>query len=83
MVQITRADVVDDWTLDIELGNGHLILFDMRRLIETDPVYAALRKYEVLPRPGTDGRSVYWRDGPRLSLEEIMALLNRQGDGEI
>ncbi|MDD3231607.1 MAG: hypothetical protein PHE09_20725 [Oscillospiraceae bacterium] len=78
MLQITRADVVDDWTLDIELSNGHLILFDTRRLSETDPAYAGLRKLEVLPRPSTDGQSVYWRDGPRLKLEEIMTLLNRQ-----
>ena len=78
MLQITRADMVDDWTVDIELSNGHLILFDMRRLLETEPAYAVLRNYEVLPRPSTDGQSVYWRDGPRLALEEIMSLLNQQ-----
>ncbi|MDD4239372.1 MAG: hypothetical protein PHT62_12580 [Desulfotomaculaceae bacterium] len=77
MLQITRADVVDDWTLDIELNNGHMILFDTRRLAETDPAYAVLRKLEVLPRPSTDGQSIYWRDGPRLELREIMTLLSR------
>ena len=80
MLKITRVDVVDDQTLDIELNNGHLILFDMRRLMETAPVYDILRNLEVLPRPSTDGQSVYWRDGPRLTLGEIMTLLNRQDD---
>jgi len=72
------VDIVDDWTLDIELSNGHLILFDMRYLMETNPAYDILRKLEVLARPNTDGQSIYWLDGPRLTLEEIMSLLNRQ-----
>lgn len=78
MLQITRVDIVDDRMLDIELSNGHLILFDTRRLMETDHAYDILRNLEVLPRPSTDGQSVYWRDGPRLALKEIMTLLNRQ-----
>lgn len=78
MLQITRVDIVDGQTLDIELSNGHLILFDTRRLLEADPAYGVLQDLEVLPRPATDGRSVFWRDGPRLALEEIMTLLNRQ-----
>ncbi|MEA4846518.1 MAG: hypothetical protein VB106_04705 [Clostridiaceae bacterium] len=78
MLQITRVDIVDGQTLDIELSNGHLILFDTRRLLEADPAYDTLRDLEVLPRPSTDGGSVFWRDGPRLGLEEIMNLLNRQ-----
>lgn len=80
MLQITRVDIVDDWTLDIELSNRHLILFDMRQLMKSDPAYSLLWDREVLPRPSTDGQSVYWRDGPRLELGEIMALLNRQDD---
>lgn len=78
MLQITRVDIVDGQTLDIELSNGHLILFDTRCLMEADHAYDVLRDLEVLPRPDTDGQSVFWRDGPRLALEEIMALLNRQ-----
>ncbi|MBE6831321.1 hypothetical protein [Clostridium sp. KNHs216] len=78
MAQIIRVDILDGQTLDIELSNGHLILFDMRRLMETDRSYGSLRNLEVLPRPDTDGQSVFWRGGPRLSLETIMDLLNRQ-----
>ncbi|MCQ1530285.1 hypothetical protein [Lutispora saccharofermentans] len=78
MLQIIRVDIVDGQTFDIELSNGHLILFDTRQLMEKDNSYEILRNLEVLPRPNTDGRSIFWRDGPRLELDEIMALLNWQ-----
>ncbi|WP_312281098.1 hypothetical protein [Oscillibacter sp.] len=78
MPQITRVDILDGQTLDIELSNGHLILFDTRRLPEADLRYDCLRAMEVLPRPDTDGRSVYWRDGPRIGLDQILSLLTKQ-----
>lgn len=78
MSRITRVDIVDGQTLDIELSNGHLILFDTKCLSEHDRTYACLRSLEALSKPSTDGKSVYWQDGPRLTLEEIMASLNRQ-----
>ena len=79
MLQITRVDILDGQTLDIELSNGHLILFDTRRLPKEDRSYDSLRALELLSRPGTDGRSVYWRDGPRIELTKIMELLTEQG----
>jgi len=82
MLQITRADVMDDRTLDIELSNGHLILFDTRRLMETDSAYNILQNSDVLPRPSTDGQSIFWRDGPKLSLKEIMTLPGRQDNSK-
>jgi len=78
MLQITRVDILDGQTLDIELSNGHLILFDTRRLPEADHRFDVLRAMELLPRPGTDGQSVYWRDGPRIGLDQILSLLARQ-----
>ena len=60
MLQITRVDIVDGQTLDIELSNGHLILFDTRHLPETNHSYDSIRDLEVLPRPNTDGRSIFW-----------------------
>ncbi|OPX45058.1 hypothetical protein CLHUN_12900 [Ruminiclostridium hungatei] len=82
MLKITRVDIIDGQTLDIELSNGHLILFDIRQLPETDHIYDSLRDLEVLPRPSTDGRSVFWRDGPRLALEEILRWLTVQKNNE-
>ena len=83
MLRITRVDIVDDWTLDIELSNGHVILFDTRRLMEADPIFDGRRSLEVLPRPGTDGQSIFWEGGPRLLLGEIMTLLNQQNDQDV
>lgn len=77
-LQITRVDTLDDGTLDIELSNGHLILFSMKSLLDNDPGYAALKGEIPLPRPVNDGISIHWRDGPRLGLDEILALLAKQ-----
>ncbi|QRN85298.1 hypothetical protein JR334_10155 [Clostridia bacterium] len=82
MLQIIRVDILDGQTLDVELNNGHLILFDTKRLPKENSSYDKLRDLELLPRPSTDGQSVYWRDGTRLALGEIMALLNKQDSNE-
>ena len=78
MLQITRVDIVDGQTLDIELSNGHLILFDTRSLPKTNHSYDSLRELEILPRPNTDGRSIYWQDGPRIALDKILHWLTIQ-----
>lgn len=75
MLQITRVDILDGQTLDVELNNGHLILFDTRRLLETDHSYENLRDLETLPRPNTNGQSIFWPDGPCLTLGEILKWL--------
>ena len=78
MLQITRVDIVDGQTLDIELSNGHLILFDTRHLPRINQGYDSLRDLEVLPRPDTDGESIFWKDGPRITLEEVLQWLSIQ-----
>lgn len=78
MLQITRVDIVDGQTLDIELSNGHLILFDTRHLPQSDHTYDSLWNLECLPRPSTDGQSIFWRDGPRIALEDILKWLSIQ-----
>lgn len=82
MLQIIRVDILDGQTLDIELNNGHLILFDTKRLPKKNPSYDKLRDLALLPRPSTDGQSIYWRDGTRLALGDIMTLLSRQDGNE-
>lgn len=76
MVEIKRVDTLDAQTLDIELSNGHLILFDMNALPNDDPVLLWMRSRSSLPRPSTDGRCVCWSDGPSLSLKRILALIH-------
>lgn len=78
MLQITRVDTVDGQTLDIELNNGHLVLFNMQSLLNSNVEYQGLKEKRVLPRPSTDGQSVFWSDGPRLMLTDILILLNRE-----
>jgi len=78
MLQITRVDIVDGQTLDIELSNGHLILFDTRCLPETDRSYDSLWDLELLPRPHTDGQNIFWQNGPRIALAEILGWLSEQ-----
>ena len=39
---MTRVDTLDNATLDIELSNGHLILFSMKRLLKENLAYAPL-----------------------------------------
>lgn len=67
---------MDGQTLDIELSNGHLILFDTQHLPKTNQSYDVLGDLEVLPRPNTDGTSIFWKDGPRITLEEILQWLS-------
>lgn len=78
MLQITRVDIVDGQTLDIELSNGHLILFDTLQLPKTNRGYDSLRDLEVLPRPNTDGKSIFWQNGPLIALDEILQWLSIQ-----
>lgn len=78
MLKITRVDILDGQTLDIELNNGHLILFDTQRLPKADHSYDSLRDLDVLPRPNTDGQNVIWRDGTRITLSDILGWLSMQ-----
>lgn len=82
MLQINRVDILDGQTLDIELNNGHLILFDTQRLPKGDHRYDSLRDLDLLPRPKTDGQSIYWQDGPRIGLAEIIDWLSIQPNNE-
>ncbi|MFT3983636.1 MAG: hypothetical protein QM697_06995 [Lachnospiraceae bacterium] len=76
MLKIARVDILDGQTLDIELNNGHLILFDTKRLPKTDRGYESLRDLELLPRPITDGLNIIWQDGTRIALQEILGWLS-------
>ncbi len=81
MLQISRVDTLDDQTLDIELNNGHLILFSMKSLLEHDPAYASLRGKVPLPCPVNQGVSIHWQGGPTLMLEDLLVLLANQDEG--
>ena len=44
-----------------------------------DPAYEALHNDKRLFAVKTDGDSIYWMDGPRLTLDEIMEMLREDG----
>ena len=62
-----------DTMLDIHFDNGQTILLSLESRMN-DPQFIELHKNGQLTRPKTDGLRVYWRNGPSLSLEEIMAI---------
>ncbi|MDD4715957.1 MAG: hypothetical protein PHT34_05385 [Oscillospiraceae bacterium] len=78
MLRITRVDTLDDQTLDIELSNGHLILFNMTALLNNDPAFTTLRQRIPLPCPKTDGDHIRWRGGPQIGLDEILGMIGRE-----
>ena len=47
----------------------------------SDPAYDILRDDKQLFALKTDGDSIYWPDGPRLMLNEIMEILRESGEG--
>ena len=71
---------VDNSTLDIELSNGHLVLFSMKPLLDHNPAYASLRGKVPFPCPVNQGVSLCWPDGPVLALDDILALLAQQNE---
>ena len=74
MPVIKRVGALDDDTLDVELTNGQTLLFAMEALMRQLP-YAALRDPAVFCCPQTDGESIFWPGGIRLSLETMMKVL--------
>jgi Protein of unknown function (DUF2442). len=75
-LEITDVNTLDSYVLDIALSNGSQILLNIAPLVGCDPAYSVLRKLP-LPRPKTDGSSVYWPSGPRLPIADIFALLRQ------
>lgn len=78
MLQIIRVDTLDDYTLDIELNNGNLILLSLKSLLNKDPDYAKFRGKTPFSCPINDGLGLHWEKGPSISLNEIFDLLHRQ-----
>lgn len=57
--------------LDIHFDNGQSLLLSLKSR-QDDPVFLRLYQEGTLFYPETDGGAVYWRDGPRLPIEEVM-----------
>ena len=79
MCRITRVDTLDNQTLDIQFDSGHVLLLDLNAL-RGDPAIAQLLDSGDWCRPRTDGAAVYWRDGPRLTAEQLIDQLTQGGN---
>lgn len=75
MTEIISVNTLEDRVLDIALNNGSLLLVNLEPLFERTPPYPWLKKGIALPRPKTDGESIVWPDGSRLTLGELYSLL--------
>lgn len=59
--------------LDIHFHNGQVLLLSLKSK-QDDPDFLRLYRNGKLSFPETDGEGIYWRDGPRLSLSEVMEM---------
>jgi len=73
-MKITRVAALDNNMLDIELSGGSMILLNLGSKLKEQP-YIELVQSGRICRPSTDGRRIFWRDGPSLTLDEIIKLL--------
>ena len=78
MRRITRVDILDNQTLDIEFDNGHVLLLDLNTM-RADPAISALLDSGGWCQPQTDGTAIYWQDGPQLNIEQLINELIKEG----
>lgn len=76
MLTILRVGIVGDDMMDVHLSNGNIVMLDLRKLCG-EPAFASLLQDDRLLYPKTDGNSVYWREGPRLVIKEILQLMQK------
>ena len=86
MAKITWVSADYDDTLPV-FGAALIVHFDNSQTLffsleskANDPEFAALCKDGRLFKAQTDGESIYWPDGPRLTIEEIMEMLQADAD---
>ncbi len=88
MAQITyaSADYIDSLpifgaAIIIHLDNTQALFLSLEPKA-SDPAFNVLRDDKRLFAVKTDGSSIYWADGPRLTFDEIMGMLQEDGDGK-
>jgi hypothetical protein len=57
--------------LDIHFHNGQSLLLSLKSR-QNDPLFLRLYREGELFHPKTDGNAIYWRDGPMLTLQDVM-----------
>lgn len=60
--------------ITINLDNDQTIFLSLESKA-SDPAFDILRDEKLLADVKTDGESIYWTNGPRLTFDEIMEML--------
>lgn len=60
--------------IEVHLQGGNLLMLDCEVLLRQER-FRALSEDDRILYPHTDGSCVFWKDGPRLSLSEVLSLL--------
>lgn len=71
---ITSVGALDGDCFDITLSNGHSILLELGDRVN-EPEFAKLIEKRLFDHPQTDGKKIYWPDGPSFTVEEIFRQL--------
>lgn len=74
MSKIVYVGTVGGEMLDVQLEGGGTLLLPVKKLL-CDPRFAALSEDDRILYPKTDGNAVFWRDGERISLPELLELM--------
>lgn len=75
---IVSVDALDGDCIDVTLSNGHTILLELGNRIN-EPAFARLIEKRLFDCPQTDGRRLYWINGPSFTVAEIFAMLALKG----
>lgn len=71
---IVSVDALDGDCFDVTLSNGHVILLELKNRID-EPAFAELIRNRLFDRPQTDGKRLYWINGPSFTVAEIFTML--------
>lgn len=77
MPKILRVGIVGDDMLDVQLSNGNILMLELAPLLSL-PNFSPLKEDDRILYPKTDGACVYWREGPKLLLNELINMLESE-----
>ncbi len=80
MPKIIRIGIVGDDMMDVHLDNGHILMVSLSALLAL-PEFSCLREDDRVLYPKTDGDCVFWRNGPSLSLHQMMNMVEEEQPG--
>ncbi len=78
---IAKVDSLDGDCFDILLSNGHSIFLELGDRTG-EPAFQRLIEQRLFDRPQTDGKRIYWVDGPSFTVAEILTMLAKGKENE-